>query len=179
MLRALAPVLTFILLLMTGAAPARTAEERSQACTGWKAQYSANLDENGSRAVVEFVGGEGTEPHPLRITGLTREGRKLWRHTGIYWCYQGSGGCYAGLGYKDKKRTEDEGENSLRLVFADARPGDTDPNRAADILVIAGINSAFFYAQNGGGLAIKYFGSDREPVFVPEVFYFEKCKVDN
>ncbi len=172
MARAVAPFLFFTLLIVSNL-PALADARR---CDSWHALYGAALDEHGGRVAVEFVDGKGSEPHPLHITARDRSGKRLWRNTGHYWCYQGSGGCYAGLGYKDKKRTQDEAGNSLRLVFANARPGASDPDRASDILVIAGVNSAFFYGQTGGGLAIEFFAQEPDAVFVPEVFYFDRCK---
>ena len=152
-------------------------EARSQACTGWNALYTSSVEnEDGSRVVVEFATGEGTEPHPLILTGHSRAGKKLWWHRGLYWCYQGSGGCYASLDYGQEKTSQDEDE--LRLVFANAKPGKPTVDRAPNLLVIAGVNSAFIYGQNGGGLVIDYSGTDREPVFIPEVFYFDRCKAD-
>lgn len=174
MLRAVAPFLFFSLLILSSA-PALTDERR---CDSWHALYGAPLGEGEGRVIVRFSNEEASQPQPLYLTGLSPDGKRLWQHKGHAWCYQGSGGCYAGLTYKDKKRTEDEGENSLRLVFANARPGASNPDRAADILVIAGINSAFFYGQNGGGLVIDHSGPDGEPVFIPEVFYFDRCEAD-
>ena len=162
-------------IILAGAA-ALPARAETRACTGWRAVYTAPLVDTAGRVVAEFVPGETSAPHPFILTGFDKTGRTLWRHEGHAWCYQGSGGCYAGLRYKDKEATEDESTNRLRIVFVDVMPGQSDETRAPDILVVAGINSAFFYGQNTGGLAIDFLGREAEPVFVPEIFRFERCK---
>lgn len=170
-MRALCAMLLGAVLVLSGGAYAGPGK-----CRGWDAIYSADLNDQGDRARVEFAEADSSAPEPFHLSGHSASGERLWRHTGHYWCYQGAGGCYVGLGHKEKKVTEDEGTNRYRIVFVDTKDSERAEDEAPPILVLAGLNSAFFYGQNFESLVIDRFTANRDPVFVPEVYHFEACR---
>lgn len=68
----------------------------------------------------------------------------------------------------------DDPDNKHRIVFVNADPG-RDLDTASDILVIAGLNSAFHYGQNSEELALDKAQGFSEMARVPEIFRFARC----
>ncbi|GAB4233445.1 MAG: hypothetical protein Kow0032_16720 [Methyloligellaceae bacterium] len=153
------------------------AQAQPRSCSSWRALYAAS-GEDGGRVRVAFARALSSAPHPLHITAHSADGTLAWRHTGHYWCYQGSGGCYAGLTYADAKLTDDEAANRLRIVFVNPREARRGREEAADILVIAGLNSAFFYGAGPQGLVFDPAPAGGRAAFAPEIFHFERCQED-
>jgi len=144
-------------------------------CDGWDAVYTSAADHNGTRITVRFGETEDSStPIPFHLHAVDGKGGTLWRHRGHAWCYQGSGGCFAGLSYRKKKDTEDEGSNRMPLVFAHASPL-SKRESTPDLLIVGGISSAFHYGQGPEGIVLSDVKDADAHVLVPEVYYFDRC----
>jgi|GEM_PF-1548895 len=163
----------FFLIFPTLRAPAHA---ETRACTEWEAVYAGQPGEDGGRVYAAFGEAAPTMPLPLTLTGVDGTDAVLWEYNTIAWCFQGSGGCFMDLKMTDGTKVSGDTDNPIRLVFVQSSA--TDTSAVPDILVVAGLNTAFLDAQRGSGpltLAVTRLSNTEDIIAPPEVFYFDRC----
>ncbi len=165
----------FVVAAVAGAGHSASARD----CNEWNARYVSHADEAGGRTVAVFGAPQGTEPQPFVLRGVDGSGATVWEFATVAWCFQGAGGCHMDLKLTDGAAVSGETDNPIRLVFAQSSKD--RPGAVPDILVIAGLNTAFLEAQTTNGpwrLALSKAPPEDDLAIPPEVYYFDRCVGD-